>query len=394
LTGTYSRIFFLITILVLTVFMLINPRETVDAAGYGFKLWYMVIVPALLPFFIAAELLVGLGLAQFLGVLLEPVMRPLFCLPGCTSLVVAMGFTSGFPVGAILTKRLYEEELIKPQEAERLVSFTNNSSPLFIIGAVGVGMFNSPALGCLLALSHYLANLGVGLVWGLTATSTWDRKSSSFGELCKRAFRTLVQHQQTSLPPGQQLSNAVKNSINNILLIAGFIILFSVLTRMLSVWGIMHYISLFWGQVLFFLKLPYEAAYGIAMGMFEITIGSQTVAASSGLSILNQMLAVSMILAFSGFSIIAQVMGVLSGMPVRLSFYLKSRLLQVCFSLLLTWTLYPLFFSQEAVSTIAIPLEKILYSLNAWQISLYSMAAGLIIIAVMMIFSLYRSSIK
>jgi hypothetical protein len=174
----------------------------------------------------------------------------------------------------------------------------------------------------------------------------------------------------------------------------GFIILFSVLTRMLSVWGIMHYISLFWGQVLFFLKLPYEAAYGIAMGMFEITIGSQTVAASSGLSILNQMLAVSMILAFSGFSIIAQVMGVLSGMPVRLSFYLKSRLLQVCFSLLLTWTLYPLFFSQEAVSTIAIPLEKILYSLNAWQISLYSMAAGLIIIAVMMIFSLYRSSIK
>jgi hypothetical protein len=156
----------------------------------------------------------------------------------------------------------------------------------------------------------------------------------------------------------------------------------------------MHYISLFWGQVLFFLKLPYEAAYGIAMGMFEITIGSQTVAASSGLSILNQMLAVSMILAFSGFSIIAQVMGVLSGMPVRLSFYLKSRLLQVCFSLLLTWTLYPLFFSQEAVSTIAIPLEKILYSLNAWQISLYSMAAGLIIIAVMMIFSLYRSSIK
>ena len=389
--GTYSRMFFLITIIMLSIFMLINPRETVDAAGYGFKLWYSVIVPALLPFFIAAELLVSLGLAQFLGVLLEPIMRPLFRLPGCASLVVAMGFTSGFPVGAILTKRLYDEELINPSEAERLVSFTNNSSPLFIIGAVGVGMFNSPTLGCLLALSHYLANLGVGLVWGLTSNKTWDRKRSSLAQLFSRAFKTLAQHQQGSLPPGQLLSNAVKNSITNILSIAGFIILFSVLTRMLAVWGIMHYIALLWAQVLFFLKLPYEAAYGIAMGMFEITIGCQAIAASSGLSILNQMLAVSMILAFSGFSIIAQVMGVLAGMPVRLSFYLKSRLLQIGFSMLTTWTAYRLFCSQGVVFTIGIPIEKVLYSLNAWHMSLYCMAASLIIIAIMMIFSLYRS---
>jgi sporulation integral membrane protein YlbJ len=371
--------------------MLINPRETVDAAGYGFKLWYSVIVPALLPFFIAAELLVSLGLAQFLGVLLEPIMRPLFRLPGCASLVVAMGFTSGFPVGAILTKRLYDEELINPSEAERLVSFTNNSSPLFIIGAVGVGMFNSPTLGCLLALSHYLANLGVGLVWGLTSNKTWDRKRSSLAQLFSRAFKTLAQHQQGSLPPGQLLSNAVKNSITNILSIAGFIILFSVLTRMLAVWGIMHYIALLWAQVLFFLKLPYEAAYGIAMGMFEITIGCQAIAASSGLSILNQMLAVSMVMAFSGFSIIAQVMGVLAGMPVRLSFYLKSRLLQIGFSMLTTWTAYRLFCSQGVVFTIGIPIEKVLYSLNAWHMSLYCMAASLLIIAIMMIFSLYRS---
>ncbi|NLO21219.1 MAG: sporulation integral membrane protein YlbJ [Syntrophomonadaceae bacterium] len=375
----------------LSIFMLINPRETVDAAGYGFKLWYSVIVPALLPFFIAAELLVSLGLAQFLGVLLEPIMRPLFRLPGCASLVVAMGFTSGFPVGAILTKRLYDEELINPSEAERLVSFTNNSSPLFIIGAVGVGMFNSPTLGCLLALSHYLANLGVGLVWGLTSNKTWDRKRSSLAQLFSRAFKTLAQHQQGSLPPGQLLSNAVKNSITNILSIAGFIILFSVLTRMLAVWGIMHYIALLWAQVLFFLKLPYEAAYGIAMGMFEITIGCQAIAASSGLSILNQMLAVSMVMAFSGFSIIAQVMGVLAGMPVRLSFYLKSRLLQIGFSMLTTWTAYRLFCSQGVVFTIGIPIEKVLYSLNAWHMSLYCMAASLLIIAIMMIFSLYRS---
>ncbi len=389
--SAYSRILFITIIFGLIIFMLVNPRETVEAAGYGFKLWYSVIVPALLPFFIAAELLLSLGLAQFLGVILEPIMRPLFRLPGCSSLVVAMGFTSGFPVGAILTKRLYDEKQLSPSEAERLVSFTNNSSPLFIIGAVGVGMFNSPTLGCLLALSHYLANLGVGLVWGLSDANSSLPQKISPRQLFQRAFRTWTEHQGAALTPGQLLSNAIKNSINNILAIAGFIILFSVLTRMLSVWGIMHYMALFWGQVLFFLQLPYEAAFGIAMGIFEITIGSQNIAASSGLSILNQLLAVSMVLAFSGFSIIAQVMGVLAGTPVRLSFYLKSRLLQISFSLLMTWTFYRIFVAQGLVFTMGIPVEKVLYSVNAWHLSLYCMAAGTFILAILMILSLYRS---
>ena len=157
--SSYNRMFFLGIVLILTFFMIINPRETVTSAGKGFELWYSVIVPALLPFFIAADLLISLGFARFLGVILEPVMRPLFKLPGCSSLVVAIGFTSGFPIGAILSRRLYDDKMIEGSEAERLVSFTNNSSPLFILGAVGVGMFNSPMLGCLLAVSHYLANL-------------------------------------------------------------------------------------------------------------------------------------------------------------------------------------------------------------------------------------------
>ncbi len=387
---TYSRMFFLGIVLILTFFMIINPRETVNAAGKGFELWYAVIVPALLPFFIAADLLVSLGFAQFLGVILEPIMRPLFKLPGCTSLVVAMGFTSGFPIGAILTKRLYDDTMISGPEAERLVSFTNNSSPLFILGAVGVGMFNSPMLGCVLAISHYLANLLVGLIWGLTAPQRLPLKKTAPRQLFREAFQMLVEY-KSDKSPGILLSQAIKTSINNILAIAGFIIIFSLLTRMLSVWGIMHFIAVFWSKILFFLHLPYQTAYGIGMGMFEITIGSQTIAASSNPDILGQLLAVSLVLAFSGFSIIAQIMGIVSDMPVRLSFYLKSRLMQMFFSLIITWTGYRLFLSQDAIFALSFPIEKALYSFDAWHISLWCMAACLLIVAIMMIFSLSRN---
>ena len=143
--GSYSRLFFLIIILFLAVFMLLNPQETVNAASSGFKLWFSIIVPALLPFFILAELLVNLGVPRILGILLEPVMRPLFNLPGCSSLVVVMGFTSGFPVGAILSKKLYDEKMISGEEMSRLVSFTNNCSPLFIIGSRNV-WFSLPGI--------------------------------------------------------------------------------------------------------------------------------------------------------------------------------------------------------------------------------------------------------
>ena len=47
-----------------------------------------------------------LGVVHMMGVFLEPVMRPLFNVPGTGSFVMAMGLASGFPIGAILTAEL------------------------------------------------------------------------------------------------------------------------------------------------------------------------------------------------------------------------------------------------------------------------------------------------
>ncbi|HBK53012.1 MAG TPA: sporulation integral membrane protein YlbJ, partial [Syntrophomonas wolfei] len=209
--GSYSRLFFLIIILFLAVFMLLNPQETVNAASSGFKLWFSIIVPALLPFFILAELLVNLGVPRILGILLEPVMRPLFNLPGCSSLVVVMGFTSGFPVGAILSKKLYDEKMISGEEMSRLVSFTNNCSPLFIIGAVGVGMFGSPFLGYILALSHYLSNLIVGMFWGQRTKK--PLRNISRLPLSQELSQALAEARENYCGPGKLLSDAIKNSL-------------------------------------------------------------------------------------------------------------------------------------------------------------------------------------
>ncbi len=380
--SKYRNLFFLLIILLLTSFMIINPSETVTAAASGFKLWYTVLVPSLLPFFIVAELLVNVGLVRFMGVILEPLMRPLFKLPGCSSIVIVMGFTSGFPMGAILSKKLYEENMLTANETERLVSFTNNSSPLFIIGAIGVGMFGSPAYGYLLAASHYLANLLVGILWRFKASKQAmpPPEVSSF----KAAYQELLATKTGSI--GKLLGDAIKNSLNNILAIAGFIIFFSVLARMLTVWGILDWFALLISNFIPYLNITYPLAYGLGMGLFEITLGAKTISITNS-EMITKLIAVSILLAFSGLSIIAQVMSVVATIPVRVSFYLKSRLLQISLSFIITYIGYRTLLQNQIIESISIPYYKILYGFDAWSFSITCLLVGLCIIALLMIIS-------
>jgi len=389
--SKYSRYLFTAVILILTVFMLINPRETVAASSFGFQLWYSTVFPALFPFFIAADLLVSLRFARILGLLLEPVMRPIFNLPGCSSLVVVMGFTSGFPVGAILTRNLYEQQMLTADEAERLVSFTNNSSPLFIVGAIGVGMFGNPQVGYLLAIAHYFSNLLLGILWGFkTPSPAVSRISPIISPQSSGSPIRDSNSEPNSI--GKILGNSINTALNNILAVGGFIITFSVLTRMLSYWGFIDLIAANLVKLFSVFNLTYPLAYGLGMGIFEITLGSQTVVAAHSPELLPSLLAVSTILAFSGLSIIAQVMSIVAGIPVRLSFYLMNRFMQAALSITITFFVYRIFLA-KTISTISlpsVPVYKVLYCCNVWTLSLYCMAAGFVLILFMISAAWYK----
>ena len=75
----------------LTLAMVRYPDKAFEAAVNGLSVWFEIVFPALLPFFIGSEILMGLGVVHFMGVLLEPFMRPLFNVPGAGSFVLAMG---------------------------------------------------------------------------------------------------------------------------------------------------------------------------------------------------------------------------------------------------------------------------------------------------------------
>lgn len=312
----------------LTVSMVFYPKEAFSAAVTGLDVWWNIVFPALLPFFIGSEILMGLGVVHFMGVLLEPLMRPVFKVPGVGSFVMAMGLASGFPIGSILTTKMRKKKLVSKYEGERLMSFTNTADPLFMFGAVAVGMFSNPQVGATIAAAHYLSTLSVGLLMRFHGK---DKKTivsnNEKGNIFIKAFNALYNARKTdNRPLGQLMGDAIRNSVNTLLLIGGFIILFSVIIKILEAIGIVSILSSFLFIILKPLGLDVNLSPAIISGFFEVTMGCQLAANAPSTVLLNQKIIITgAVIAWSGLSVHAQVASIISETDMNITPFIIAR---------------------------------------------------------------------
>ncbi|MCM3759330.1 sporulation integral membrane protein YlbJ [Alkalihalobacillus oceani] len=340
--------------MILAASLMLYPKESLDASIRGMEMWWDVVFPSLLPFFIVSELLIGFGVVTFIGSLLEPLMRPFFRVPGVGGFVWAMGLASGNPAGAKITARLRQEKKVTKIEAERLVCFTNSSNPLFIFGAIAVGFFHNASLGIILALAHYIGNICVGLLMRFHGR---DEEAKQSGE--RPPFRGLshalkLMHEERirdGRPIGKLLGDAVHSSVRTLLMIGGFIILFSVLNKILSLVGIQAVLASFCSIILAFFQLPNDLSIPLISGLFEITLGAQMVSQVTNVDLLPQIIVTSFFLAFSGFSIQAQVASILAETDIRFKPFFIARIFHGFFAAVLVFLLWkPVYVNQQAGS--------------------------------------------
>lgn len=336
------------------------PQESVSASIRGLDMWLEIVFPSLLPFFIISEMLIGFGVVKFIGILLEPFMRPLFRVPGVGGFAWAMGMASGFPAGAKLTARLREEGQLTQTEAERLVSFTNSSNPLFIFGAVSVGFFHNAKLGVILLIAHYLGNITVGLLMRFYGEKEPRKKVPKKQNTIKTAFKVLHQTRiQDNRPIGKLLGDAVMSSVQTLLMIGGFIILFSVINKLLFHLHITGFFADTVKIILQFFHLPTELSIPFISGIFEITLGSQLISHIQEATLMEQAIVTSLILGFSGFSVHAQVASIIAQTDIKYKPFFFARIFQGIFAAiytLLLWNpIYERFYGDEQPSN-AIPV--------------------------------------
>lgn len=165
-----------IIFILFTISLVVFSKSNLSAAKNGLLLWANSVVPSLFPFFVATELLSYTNVISILGRYLNFLMRPLFNVPGEGSFPFIMGIISGYPTGAKIVSRFKNDGICSSIEAERLLAFTNNSGPLFIIGTVGISLFGNTLIGILLLITHILACITVGIVFRFWKCNTQRSK--------------------------------------------------------------------------------------------------------------------------------------------------------------------------------------------------------------------------
>ena len=317
-------------LIMFTSFLLIFSKSNLSAAKTGLVLLVNSVVPTLFPFFVATELLSHTNFTYYLGRLLNKFMKPIFNVSGEGSFAFIMGIISGYPIGAKIAVNFRQNNICSKEECERLLSFTNNSGPLFIIGAVGVSMFGNSTIGFLLLITHLLAAITVGIIFRF-----WKSKANYF--LIKNNSYTESKNNISLSNLGEIIGNSIYSSINTILLIGGFVVLFSVIISIFKTSQLLYVLSNCIKPLFNLLNIPTEFCSGFISGILELTNGLNIITNIHVKKISINIILASFLLGLGGLSVLLQVWSVISKTDLSIKPYILGKFLQACISAFYTF---------------------------------------------------------
>lgn len=275
------------------VLLLARSAEAAQAVRDGLALCAGSVIPALFPFLAVSGLLTALDAGA------SPALGPLARLLGCSragARAFLLGLTGSYPVGARTVAQLYRRGGISRREAGRLLLFSNNCGPAFILGVAGLGCFGSLRAGVLLWGVHILAALVIALALPRRAAEPPERPGS-------------VPPRPPLVPA---LIAAVRDAAGTMVYICGFVVFFLVLLRVLGrVTGLSHPVL--------------SGAVELTQGILALPHTRRGFVWAAGL------------LGWGGLSVHGQSAAVLSGTDLPMGPYLAAKAAHAAVSVLLAW---------------------------------------------------------
>lgn len=123
-------------VLVLFLAMLFSPKAVFEGAESGLLLWFQVVFPTLFPFMLVSGLMLSGGGLVVISRIFGRLFSTLFATSPNGSFAVIAGFLCGYPMGAKVSADLVRSGKISRDEGAYLLSFCNNTSPIFIMNFI------------------------------------------------------------------------------------------------------------------------------------------------------------------------------------------------------------------------------------------------------------------
>ena len=289
--------------------MLAFPTETFTGASNGLLLWFQIVLPTLLPFLIISNLLIHTNSVYYISKLLSPVLKRMFHVSDSACYAILIGFLCGYPMGAKVIADLIETKRISETEGQYLLSFCNNTSPMFIISYVITQNLKRPDL----LVPSILILYGAPVLCSFLFSSFYRTRNTA--PLLNSSDKKQLQFDFNVF------DQSIMNGFETITRIGGYIILFSILFALAK-------------------RLP----FAWLMSFLEISNGIPHLL-NCGFTFVTSYVAVLALTSFGGFCSIAQTYSMLQDTKLRIFPYIIQKLITMTVTSLLAF-LYILFILQ------------------------------------------------
>ena len=292
--------------------LLLLPGVTVQAAARGLAVCAQAILPSLFPFFVVTNLWVSLGYAGKLSRAAAEIMEPVFHLPGEAASALVLGCIGGYPVGAQVTARLYQDRLVDRKTGSQMLFFCCNAGPAFIFGVVGAGIFQSTAIGATLYGIHLFSAVLLGIL---------------FRPRVRPVHRPVSAETAAPPPFSRAFTEAVRQAGETALQVCVFVLCFSILTGLLS--------------ALVPAGVRDTAWFSVLLGSLELAGGAGLLAGAACPAVWK-LCAAAFLLGWGGLCVHGQTLSILQQAGLPAGRYFLGKLLQGLISAVLALLLSPL----------------------------------------------------
>ena len=206
-------------VLVLYLAMLFSPKAVFDGAESGLLLWFQVVFPTLFPFMLVSGLMLSGGGLVVISRIFGRLFSTLFATSPNGSFAVIAGFLCGYPMGAKVSADLVRSGRISRDEGAYLLSFCNNTSPIFIMNFIVWKTFDREEL----MIPTLLILIGVPAFLSLFFRRFYLKGRKKFPDLSDKKKNNV------KLLNFEMLDSCLADSFESIVKVGLYIIFFSIL---------------------------------------------------------------------------------------------------------------------------------------------------------------------
>lgn len=178
----------------------------------------------------------------------------------------------------------------------------------------------------LLFITHILGSITVGIIFRF-----WKKNMATRHQYNVSKYDNKLQNITVS-NLGEILGTSIQSAISTVLMIGGFVVLFSVVISILNISGITSLVCILLEPVCHFLGIPSQIIASVFTGLFEITNGINMISMIKLKNISLNIIVTAILLGFGGLSVLLQVFSIVSKSDLSIKPYVIGKILHGVFA--------------------------------------------------------------